>query len=175
MRIWITERLFKFGFWSLYTIYVQEIVGVWFAVVFGEEGRIVASNFSRKGRKQCIANILKILPVESDFTEEKPKGAAVDVLRNMGRIYMGEPLKREFKFDMERLTPFIKKALLMTYKIPLGFVATYGGIAKALGNIGAARAVGQAEATNPFAPIIPCHCVVGSDLKLHGYGGRFGY
>ena len=35
----------------------------------------------------------------------------------------------------------------------------------------AARAVGTAMAENRFAPLIPCHRVVGSDGALHGYGG----
>lgn len=155
----------------MYTIYVEETGGVWFAVAFGDDERIVASSFSCKGRKDVVASIVESLSVGSSFTEAKPEGAAVDVLRNMRLIYEGKPVGRGFKFDMDRLPPFIKKALLITYNIPRGFVATYGGIAEALGNKGAARAVGQAQATNPFAPIVPCHRVVGSNLGLHGYGG----
>jgi methylated-DNA-[protein]-cysteine S-methyltransferase len=30
--------------------------------------------------------------------------------------------------------------------------------------------VGRAEATNPMPLVIPCHRVIGSDGKLHGYG-----
>ncbi len=36
---------------------------------------------------------------------------------------------------------------------------------------GGARAVGNVMAANPFAPIIPCHRVVTSNLGLGGYGG----
>jgi O-6-methylguanine DNA methyltransferase len=48
---------------------------------------------------------------------------------------------------------------------------TYSERAGAVGRPKAARAVGQAMANNPFALVIPCHRVVGSDHSLHGFGG----
>mmetsp|Transcript_64385 Transcript_64385/g.152320 ORF Transcript_64385/g.152320 Transcript_64385/m.152320 type:complete len:90 (+) Transcript_64385:186-455(+) len=33
------------------------------------------------------------------------------------------------------------------------------------------QAVGQALRRNPFAPVVPCHRVVSSDLALHGFSG----
>jgi methylated-DNA-[protein]-cysteine S-methyltransferase len=52
-----------------------------------------------------------------------------------------------------------------------GETMTYTDVAEAVGAPGAARAVGAAMARNPFAPIIPCHRVVGSDGSLRGYAG----
>lgn len=155
----------------MYRIFVEEIGGVWFAAALGDDERIVISNFSCKGRRDVLYSMLESLPAGSSFTEAEPEGTALDLLRNMHLIYEGKPVEREFKLDMDRLPTFTKRALLMTCRIPRGSVATYGGIAEALGNRGAARAVGQAEAKNPFAPIVPCHRVVSSDLGLHGYGG----
>jgi len=48
---------------------------------------------------------------------------------------------------------------------------TYSEVAQAVGRPRAARAVGQVMASNPFALLIPCHRVVGSDSSLHGFGG----
>jgi O-6-methylguanine DNA methyltransferase len=48
---------------------------------------------------------------------------------------------------------------------------TYAAVAAAVGRPGAARAVGAAMAANRFAPMIPCHRVVGSDGSLRGYAG----
>jgi alkylated DNA nucleotide flippase Atl1 len=42
-------------------------------------------------------------------------------------------------------------------------------VATAVG--GGARAVGNVMANNPFAPVVPCHRVVTSNLGLGGYGG----
>jgi methylated-DNA-[protein]-cysteine S-methyltransferase len=57
--------------------------------------------------------------------------------------------------------------------IPKGRVSTYGSIAKALGKSKASRAVGQALRHNPYAPEVPCHRVIASDGRLHGFDGKF--
>jgi methylated-DNA-[protein]-cysteine S-methyltransferase len=69
---------------------------------------------------------------------------------------------------------FQKEVLLATVAIPFGQVRTYGELAALLGKPGAARAVGTALARNPMALVIPCHRVVGSDRKLHGFAAPDG-
>jgi methylated-DNA-[protein]-cysteine S-methyltransferase len=56
-------------------------------------------------------------------------------------------------------------------KIPYGEMLTYGAIATALGDPGAARAVGTACNHNPIPVIVPCHRVVGAGGKMVGFGG----
>jgi methylated-DNA-[protein]-cysteine S-methyltransferase len=56
-------------------------------------------------------------------------------------------------------------------KIPYGEMLTYGEIAAALGDPGAARAVGTACNHNPVPVIVPCHRVVGAGGKMVGFGG----
>jgi methylated-DNA-[protein]-cysteine S-methyltransferase len=56
-------------------------------------------------------------------------------------------------------------------RVPAGRVTTYGGLAAAVG-CRSARAVGQALRHNPFAPMVPCHRVVCSDLSLGGFHGQ---
>jgi methylated-DNA-[protein]-cysteine S-methyltransferase len=56
-------------------------------------------------------------------------------------------------------------------KIPYGEMVTYGAIATALGDPGAARAVGTACNHNPIPVIVPCHRVVGAGGKMVGFGG----
>ena len=55
--------------------------------------------------------------------------------------------------------------------IPWGSLQTYGDIARALGRVQAARAVGAAVGRNPISVIVPCHRVVGRDGSLTGYAG----
>ena len=69
---------------------------------------------------------------------------------------------------------FQRAALRAIMAIPYGETRTYGQIAGQIGYPQAPRAVGRANATNPMPLIIPCHRVVGSDGKLHGYGGAGG-
>jgi methylated-DNA-[protein]-cysteine S-methyltransferase len=149
-------------------LFVKAIDDVWFAIVL-DDAKIVMSSFSSKGRGDVIAHVQKHLPAGATFTAAQPDEMMDDMLCALHRIYEGNPAEYEFPLDWDRLPSFTTKALLMTAMIPRGFVATYGGIAAALGNKHAARAVGNAEARNPFAPIIPCHRVVDSTLRLHGY------
>jgi methylated-DNA-[protein]-cysteine S-methyltransferase len=72
--------------------------------------------------------------------------------------------------DWSFMRPFQRSVLQVTSQIPYGQTHTYKQIAALVGRPGAARAVGRAEATNPMPLVIPCHRVIGSDGKLHGYG-----
>jgi len=73
--------------------------------------------------------------------------------------------------EVEMVLPmtFTRRAYALCSCVPRGQVTTYAAVAEALGSPGAARAVGNAMRTNPDAPAVPCHRVVGSDGKLTGY------
>ena len=57
--------------------------------------------------------------------------------------------------------------------VPRGRVTTYGDLACVIG-CRSARAVGQALCRNPFAPRVPCHRVIASDLTIGGFQGESG-
>jgi methylated-DNA-[protein]-cysteine S-methyltransferase len=76
--------------------------------------------------------------------------------------------------DLNRVGPFEREVLAALRRIPAGHVRTYREIAQALGEPGAARAVGAACARNPLPLLIPCHRVVRSDGGLGGYSLRGG-
>ena len=76
--------------------------------------------------------------------------------------------------DLTRVGPFERDVLAVLRRIPAGAVKTYGEVAKAVGQPGAARAVGAACARNPLPLLIPCHRVVRSDGGLGGYSLRGG-
>ena len=50
-----------------------------------------------------------------------------------------------------------------------GTTATYHNIAMQIGNPQGARAVGNANNSNPISIIIPCHRIIGTNKKLTGY------
>jgi methylated-DNA-[protein]-cysteine S-methyltransferase len=54
--------------------------------------------------------------------------------------------------------------------VPAGAVTTYGILAGHL-KCRSAQAVGQALRRNPFAPEVPCHRVIASDLTIGGFAG----
>jgi methylated-DNA-[protein]-cysteine S-methyltransferase len=74
------------------------------------------------------------------------------------------------EIDWTVLRPFQRSVLRATYEIPFGETRTYKEIAIQVDRPRSARAVGRAEATNPMPLVIPCHRVIGTDGKLHGYG-----
>ncbi|MBL8809823.1 MAG: methylated-DNA--[protein]-cysteine S-methyltransferase [Planctomycetaceae bacterium] len=71
-------------------------------------------------------------------------------------------------------TAFQKKVWKALCKVKFGVTASYGDIAKSIGNPAACRAVGLANGRNPIAIIIPCHRIIGTNGKLVGYGGGLG-
>ena len=54
-------------------------------------------------------------------------------------------------------------------EVPIGYVTTYGDLAKAINLKNGQRVVGQIMKKNPFPVIIPCHRVVKSDGTIGGY------
>lgn len=72
--------------------------------------------------------------------------------------------------DLEGLSPFQKKVLQATSRIPYGEVRTYRWVAEQVGRPKAVRAVGGALHQNPIPFIIPCHRVIRKDGSLGGYG-----
>jgi methylated-DNA-[protein]-cysteine S-methyltransferase len=69
-------------------------------------------------------------------------------------------------------TAFQQRVWQALQAIPAGEIRSYGQIAQSLGT--AARAVGQANGSNPIPILIPCHRVVGSGGRLGGYSGGDG-
>jgi len=87
-----------------------------------------------------------------------------------------EGKRRAFTFPINWsiFRPFQKEALQEVFKIPYGETRTYSEIAAEINRPLAYRAVGRANATNPMPLVIPCHRLIGTDGKLHGYGGGEG-
>ena len=63
---------------------------------------------------------------------------------------------------------FSIKVLNIVSKIPKGSVLTYKQVAQKAGSPNAFRAVGTILSKN-YDKNIPCHRVIGSDGKMHGY------
>jgi methylated-DNA-[protein]-cysteine S-methyltransferase len=82
----------------------------------------------------------------------------------------GRGPRPEVELDLSGFTEFQRKVIAVVQSIPRGRTLTYGEVALLAGRPGAARAVGQVMARNPFAIIMPCHRVVSRE----GPGG-FGW
>ncbi len=65
---------------------------------------------------------------------------------------------------------FVEYFYRLVQQIPRGRVSSYGALARALGDIRAARAVGTMLNQNPRPIEVPCHRVVMSDGSIGGFG-----
>ncbi|HEX8837949.1 MAG TPA: methylated-DNA--[protein]-cysteine S-methyltransferase [Candidatus Acidoferrum sp.] len=81
---------------------------------------------------------------------------------------------RNVAVDLAGATPFFRDVYEVTRQIPPGQTRTYGEIAKAAGQPGAAQEVGQAMAKNPVPIIVPCHRVAAAGGKLGGFSAPGG-
>ena len=66
---------------------------------------------------------------------------------------------------------FEQRVYAATRKIPRGKVTTYKLLAAEI-KCGSNQAVGQALKRNPFAPEVPCHRVLRTDLTIGGFYGQ---
>jgi len=149
-------------------IHVKNIEGVWFGTAY-DKNKIVATTFT-SNEKKALQYLLHNIPFNVSFQRvENTSTFANQVIDAMKKIYDGKDIACNFSLATENLTKYAKTVIETVSLIPVGYVASYGSVAKSAG--GSPRAVGRVMATNPFPPIVPCHRVVGSDFSLCGYGG----
>lgn len=149
-------------------VFSQNIESVWYGVACTQQ-QIIASSFS-PSQKTTLSSLLTTIPYDTAFQVfHEPSAFAQNALASLKNIYDGKPVNENLSLAFAHLPTYTQKVLKATKQIPTGYVTSYGLIAKAVG--GGPRAVGNIMATNPFAPIVPCHRVVKSDFSLGGYGG----
>jgi len=80
--------------------------------------------------------------------------------------------RKEFPLSLDlHGTPHQLQVWRALLEIPYGSTSTYGALARKLGSIHGARAVGRGCATNPIPVIVPCHRVLSGAGSLQGFGG----
>jgi methylated-DNA-[protein]-cysteine S-methyltransferase len=85
--------------------------------------------------------------------------------------FAGERREFTIPLDWSRARGFRRRVLEEMGRIPYGETVTYRELAARAGNSRAARAAGHTCATNPIPIVLPCHRVIGSDGRLHGFTG----
>jgi len=76
--------------------------------------------------------------------------------------------------DERGIDAFRRRVYAATRDIRPGTTATYGQVARAIGEPDAARDVGAALARNPVPVIVPCHRVVAANGALTGFSAPGG-
>lgn len=102
--------------------------------------------------------------------------AGRSLLAALERYVEGEAVRwPRVPMDMHGLPDFTRQVLLaLRDQVPHGATTTYGELAALAGSPGAARAVGQIMARNPWPLLVPCHRVLGVGGALTGFSAEGG-
>ena len=108
--------------------------------------------------------------VDAEIGERSEDGFD-EVVVQLGEYFAGERTAFELPLARDEGDAFQRTVWELIDRIPYGRTATYGDLARELGEPGMAREVGAAVGSNPLAIVRPCHRVVGKDGRLVGYAG----
>ena len=149
------------------SLYTEKAGDVWFGVAF--EGESVYATTFASTQNDALRGLRESVRFHVDAENPKKTEFAHSVVEALKEIYDGKDVIHSFSLAEGHLPKYTRKVIQAVCKVPPGYVTTYGEVARAVG--GGPRAVGQVMASNPFAPICPCHRVVRADFALGGYGG----
>lgn len=147
------------------------------AVAWGAHG-IVAVQLPEVDAAATRARLLKASGVLAQATPPPEVARAIAAVQALlaGQLadLGADACMESVALDMQRITDFQRRVYAATRRIPPGQTRTYGELASELGNKNSARAVGHALGLNPFAPIVPCHRVLGAAGKPCGFSAHGG-
>jgi O-6-methylguanine DNA methyltransferase len=150
-------------------LHAELVEGRWYGLAAA--GEAVAATAVGPSREKVLGSLRQSLPQAVGWrlaSESRPPF----VERTLAMLVALEALREEDK-ELVLATDLVGEPfasiLGVASAIPLGYVTTYGDVAKAAG--AEARDVGSAMARNPVYPIVPCHRVVGAGFALVGYAG----
>lgn len=106
----------------------------------------------------------------ADSRRDDAAAALAEAARQLAAYFGGE--LRRFALPLApHGSEFQRKVWAALAELPFGATATYGALARRLGQPHHARAVGHANARNPLSIVVPCHRVIGASGALTGYAG----
>ena len=129
---------------------------------------------SARGLTRCEM-LAENAPTETSVSAASSADPLLQQAANELQAYLMGSLKAfSLPLDLSDLTPFQQEVLAAVALIPWGQTRTYSEVAAQIGKPNAIRAVGNALAHNPLMLFVPCHRVIGSDGKLHGFSAPQG-
>lgn len=124
--------------------------------------------WSERGDRQEVLDRLADEITDVAFEERAPDP---DIRRELDEFFGGKRQRFEVAVDPRPASTFQERVLRRLMHTRFGETLTYGDLATAVDQPGAARAVGRVMATNPLPIVIPCHRVLPSDRSLGNYTG----
>jgi methylated-DNA-[protein]-cysteine S-methyltransferase len=107
--------------------------------------------------------------------EETPPPFAAVAIALVVRLLAGERLDlAEIEIDLTDSSAFERAVYAAARAIPCGETRTYGELAEAIGQPGAAQAVGLSLGRNPVPIIVPCHRILAASGRSGGFSAPGG-
>jgi methylated-DNA-[protein]-cysteine S-methyltransferase len=149
-------------------LHARAVAGKWYGIAYASDGLVATAVSS--SRAKTLSDLRRALPegVRHRVDDEDRSEFAEKTIALLVELEAGNEEHKDYSLA-ECVGKPLAGVLKVAAAIPLGYITSYGNIAKASGSD--ARDVGQVMATNPLYPIVPCHRVVGADLALVGYFG----
>lgn len=147
------------------------------AIAYGEGGvlALLLPSHSDASTERAIVRLVRQRIGTPSTLDDAPPPRIVELTSELRAHLAGQPRTfADAHLDFGGLSDFRRAVYEAARTIPSGQVQTYADVAKVAGSAGAARAVGRALATNPFAIVVPCHRVLGSERDLHGFSAPGG-
>jgi methylated-DNA-[protein]-cysteine S-methyltransferase len=136
------------------------------------EGSIVTCQLPDVDRHATVRRMQRLHP---GCEEAAPPAWVATIVERVQRLLDGaDDDLADVPLDMASEPEFNRRVYDVTRAIPPGRTLTYGDVARKIGEPGSARAVGQALGHNPFAPIVPCHRVLGAGNTGVGFSATGG-
>ena len=141
------------------------------AIAWSARG-VVGLQLPESTPSRTVARLRRRLP---EAAPSDPPPAVQDAIDGIVALLDGEPIDLTgVPLDETGIPAFERSVYAVARSIGPGSTLTYGEIATRLGNPAAARDVGQARGSNPFAVIVPCHRVLAAAGAIGGFSAGGG-
>jgi methylated-DNA-[protein]-cysteine S-methyltransferase len=143
----------------------------WCGVAWGPRG-VVGVALPSTGEGQARGRLARRHP---GAVQAPPPPGVQEAIDGIVALLAGEPRDLSgVALDLEGVPPFHRRVYDVARAIPAGSTMTYGEVAAAVGDPGAAQAVGQALGANPVPIVVPCHRVLAAGGALGGFSAPGG-
>jgi methylated-DNA-[protein]-cysteine S-methyltransferase len=140
-------------------------------IAWSEQG-IVQLHLPERDERQTLGRLRAGSP---EAQETEPPDFARHAIALIVGLLSGQALELDaIPVDLRELPVFQRRVYAAARGIGVGQTRTYGEIARQIGAVGAARAVGQALGRNPVAIIVPCHRVLAAGGRIGGFSAQGG-
>jgi len=112
---------------------------------------------------------------ETGLDAADPTPEAADAMARIASHLAGsEADLAPIRLDFSGIPAFHRRVYEAARRVPPGATTNYADLAEKAGSPGAARAVGQAMARNPFPVVVPCHRVLAKGGTPGGFSAHGG-